>query len=310
MTMLIGGCGTNFSGNYSSPSYTLTVYTEQAGGYGAWPNASVSGYADPATVSCTSSNPPDPQCYTNIPPNAKANTSGEYQFGTDALPGWWQVAAAADSNCPYGGSTSGQIGTEQPLYIVCGASNAGTAVATPATCVSGACPATITLTVSSPVSLPTTHALAVTDYNDAATETGASSPTATNSVSVAVPTPTAVGNTVLVITDPATNQVLGAVLFVVTPPTTAEPSSSSSYYTSGFPPTIEFTITAYDSTPGAQIYWQIDSCSGNGWGSNPVSSGGSFGLEYQSQYNCNPSGTMYAQAPGYAPSASVPIGFE
>lgn len=90
---------------------------------------------------------------------------------------------------------------------------------------------------------------------------------------------------------------------------TATPTNSSSYTTYGVPPTIEFTETLYDSTPGAQIYWQVNSCSGSAWGSDPISSGDSFGLEYQSQFDCNPSGTMYATAPGHSQSATVPIYF-
>ncbi len=88
------------------------------------------------------------------------------------------------------------------------------------------------------------------------------------------------------------------------------PSNSSSYTTYGGEyPTITFTETLYDSTPGAVIYWQVSGCSGSTSGGSPVSSGGSFTLTYQSQYNCNPSGTMYAAAPGYAPSPTVPISF-
>jgi hypothetical protein len=93
------------------------------------------------------------------------------------------------------------------------------------------------------------------------------------------------------------------------PPQVDVPTNSGTYTTYGAPPTIDFTITLYDDTPGAQIYWQLASCSGNESGISPVSSGGDFTLEYQSEYNCNPSGTMYATAPGYSPSVTVPIDF-
>jgi hypothetical protein len=94
------------------------------------------------------------------------------------------------------------------------------------------------------------------------------------------------------------------------PPQTAEPTNSSSYTTyGGWYPTIDFTETLYDSTSGASIYWQVDGCSGTTSGSSPLSSGDSFDLEYQSSYNCNPSGTMYATAPGYSQSPTVPIYF-
>jgi len=93
-------------------------------------------------------------------------------------------------------------------------------------------------------------------------------------------------------------------------PQAEAPTNSGSYTTFGQDyPTITFTINLYDSTLGAEIYWQVAGCSGSTSGSSPVSSGGSFTLVYQSGSNCNPSGTMYATAPGYAQSATVPIDF-
>lgn len=90
----------------------------------------------------------------------------------------------------------------------------------------------------------------------------------------------------------------------------AAPTNTSSYTIYGTEwPTIEFTETLYDSTPGAVIYWQVSGCSGSVMGSSPLSSGDSFMLEYQSEFNCNPSGTMYATAPGYSQSPTVPIYF-
>ena len=93
-------------------------------------------------------------------------------------------------------------------------------------------------------------------------------------------------------------------------PQAAQPTNSSNYMTEGEEcPTIEFTETLYDSTPGAQIYWQLSGNSGNSTGQDPLSSGDSFNLEYLSCSNSGPSGTMYATAPGYSPSATVPIYF-
>lgn len=92
--------------------------------------------------------------------------------------------------------------------------------------------------------------------------------------------------------------------------TSPAPNSSGTYVTSGQEyPTIEFTETLTDSAPGAEIYWQVDGCSGSTSGSDPVSSGGGFTLEYQSQYDCNPNGTMYAVVPGFLPSPTVSIDF-
>jgi len=90
----------------------------------------------------------------------------------------------------------------------------------------------------------------------------------------------------------------------------AVPTSSGSYTTSGMEfPTITFTEYLYDSTPGAQIYWQLPGCSGSASGFDPLSSGDSFTLVYQSQFDCNPSGTMYATASGYLASPVTFIDF-
>ncbi len=95
-----------------------------------------------------------------------------------------------------------------------------------------------------------------------------------------------------------------------TTPQAAAPTNSSSYTIyGGTCPTIEFYETLYDSTPGAQIYWQLSGNSGNSTGQDPLDSGGTFNLEYQSCTNNGPSGTMYATAPGYSQSATVPIYF-
>jgi hypothetical protein len=90
----------------------------------------------------------------------------------------------------------------------------------------------------------------------------------------------------------------------------ATPNSSGTYISSGGEyPTITFTETLTDSTPGAQINWQVSGCSGSTSGSDPVSSGGTFTLTYNSEYDCNPSGTMYATKPGYIASPVTSIDF-
>lgn len=89
------------------------------------------------------------------------------------------------------------------------------------------------------------------------------------------------------------------------------PTNSSSYLTEGSEyPTLEFTETLYDSTPGATIYWQFTGC-GTAWGGNALSSGESFYVEDQTSQcrSSSPSGTMYATAPGFLPSATTNIGF-
>jgi hypothetical protein len=87
-------------------------------------------------------------------------------------------------------------------------------------------------------------------------------------------------------------------------PVTATPSSSGSYTFDGSQE-IDFTITLYDSTSGATIFYQT-SCPSSG---GAEGSGGSFDVYFQVYSGCNPSGTMYAQAPGLLPSATVSINF-
>ncbi len=87
------------------------------------------------------------------------------------------------------------------------------------------------------------------------------------------------------------------------PPTTATPSNSGSYTIEGWE--IDFTITLYDDTPGAQIYYQTSCPSSAG----EVSSGGSFDVLFQIGSGCSPSGTMYATAPGYIQSGTASIDF-
>jgi hypothetical protein len=100
-------------------------------------------------------------------------------------------------------------------------------------------------------------------------------------------------------------------LIAALPLQTAAPTNTGSYTVEGGPPdpTITFTITLYDATPNAAINWTVPACAGTTSGGNNLTSGGSFTLVYNPQYNCNPSGTMYAVAPGYTQSGTVPIGF-
>lgn len=91
---------------------------------------------------------------------------------------------------------------------------------------------------------------------------------------------------------------------------TAVPQSSGTYVSSGGEyPNVTFTETLTDTTSGAQIYWQVPGCSGSTSGGNPLSSGGEFNLYYSSEYDCNPSGTMYATSPTTIASPVVSIDF-
>lgn len=87
-------------------------------------------------------------------------------------------------------------------------------------------------------------------------------------------------------------------------PVTAAPYNDGSYVNNGSQE-VDFTLTLYDNTPGAAIFYQT-SCPGD---QGQESSGGSFEVYFQVYSGCSPSGTMYAQAPGLLPSATVSINF-
>jgi len=93
--------------------------------------------------------------------------------------------------------------------------------------------------------------------------------------------------------------------------TAPPPTDSGTYTISGGPPdpTITFTMILSDSNPNAEIYWTVPGCAGTLNGSSPVASGVGFTLVYNPEYNCNPSGTMYAVVPGFLPSQTQPINF-
>jgi hypothetical protein len=222
-TMLWTGCGSG-SGQGGGSTPQAAVYTKVS--TGNWPTANVYGQVDPTTITCTPSS--DQKCITNFPAangSATTNSYGEYIFSTDALPGYWSVGAKADSNCPNGGSGAQQITNNGSITIYCGSFYSGIVSITPISCwivynsdgslASDGCDGhNVTLSMQESI-LPTTYALNVSNYDDTATELSSASPTSSNGTSVVVPSPTDPGQTVLVITDPVTNQVLGAGLFTV-----------------------------------------------------------------------------------------------
>ncbi|MGH9616193.1 MAG: hypothetical protein ACRD28_05565 [Acidobacteriaceae bacterium] len=88
------------------------------------------------------------------------------------------------------------------------------------------------------------------------------------------------------------------------------PSSSGTYTSNGYtPPEITFTETLSDSNPNAEIDWTVPGCAGSTSGDDPLTSGESFTLVYQSGSDSNPSGTMYATASGDLASPVTSIDF-
>ena len=157
-------------------------------------------------------------------PQYTGQYNGIYDLQTDDIPGEWNIAIAADSDCSVGASTGDIWLTTTGTTIYCGNISDGSAIASPSSCTetlnnttgqyTSNCPATITLTTSASV-FPTATSLDVGAYNDFGTQESSFSGQAAGGTSIVVPTPTQPGNNVLVITDPSTNQVVAAALFTI-----------------------------------------------------------------------------------------------
>lgn len=214
------GCGNNGSSNVASSR--IDAQTTIAGVLQAWTGASLSGEAfgascDPGT---------DTNCVTEFS-GAGTDSSGHYVLYSDAIPGDWGIAGAADSECSTGASFYGQISSGVDTPLTCGQINPSFPAVSPSHCqkttffnldtgkivdVINDCPATVTLTESSPT-FPTSYALSVIGYDDTGTQVASNSVNATSSTEIIMPTPTQPGYSVLVIRDPTNNNVLGSSLF-------------------------------------------------------------------------------------------------
>lgn len=85
----------------------------------------------------------------------------------------------------------------------------------------------------------------------------------------------------------------------------------SRYPPSGPPTYVNWSITLFDGTPGADIHYVIKYCNDEYQQSGSEPSGGNFNFRLTGnvQMSCNYSGFMYTTASGYLPSSQVYIGF-
>ena len=211
----------------SGPTATIAAVTSIGGTLQAWVGATVDGMAVADGSTGYTCQPGSSGCVLSV--QGTTDSKGFYAFQSNAVPGDWQIGIEADSSCPNGAATQiyylSVSTTSDAQKIVCGSIASGSATATPATCtqtvnnstgqITTNCPATVTLTVDSPV-LSTAHALDVSDYNDAGSQEYSYSGNASNTTTIVVPTPKFIGESVLVIYDPQTNQPVGAALFTLT----------------------------------------------------------------------------------------------
>lgn len=220
MCVMAVGC-TSGGSSPSLPSNQLYAQTYEAGVLSPWANAHfyALGVADNNCSLASDSN-----CITQV--NSQFGNNGYYTLSTDAIPGTWDIGVSADSNCSGGASFSGPLSSGGSTTLSCGAFAPGVPALSPDTCTqttyiydktgqrttSSNCPSTVTLTMGA-ATFPTTRAMSVTGYNDAAQQIQTTSVYATSSTQMTMATPQTVGSSVLVIRDPNSGSVLGTGLF-------------------------------------------------------------------------------------------------
>jgi len=250
----VAGCG---GGGGSIPSfgasghtaYYYSIQTNTTTPNEAWPNVSISGYADPNYLAGACNPASDQYCIPQVYPpgggnydqygafdeNAinsfATNGNGEAYFYTDAEPSVWHFYAQGptSADCP---STTASLVTYQSEGIGAGVllscnSFAASMTASPSSCETGfinekpvnTCPATVTLAFpaseGNAVVLPLNTSLAADNYDTSGDELRQSSVSASTQASVNVPTPSAGGLTYLAVRNPSTNQILGVGEFTV-----------------------------------------------------------------------------------------------
>ena len=227
-TILQAGCGG--SGGSSSGPQTIGsssgsccsfgIYTQQVGG-GVWANAQLRGTADPFTISCNPGT--DSNCLTQFGPISDLS-DGEAIVYTDALPAYWTVMAAPDTNCNDGASSGDEsITSDGSIYLTCGQADPVGANAEPSDCtvtyVNGSlyegCGPDTELITDSPLTLPTSYALDVDYYDLYGDWLGDTTATAANSTEINVPIPSNWGISVITLTDPTTSDVLAGVSYTL-----------------------------------------------------------------------------------------------
>ena len=216
---------TNTCSSGGLPTGWIFARTMVGGVYQPWAGATVQASAVPDTPNGYSCTPFTNGCILSIP--GTTDPTGHFSIASNAVPGEWQIGIQADSECSSGASDVLTIGvsTENGAQLIpCGNITGGSATASPASCtqvvnnsggqISTNCPATVTLTLNTP-GLPTSQALNVSDYNDAGTQEYSYAGNASSTTTITVPVPKVAGDSVLVIYNPQTEEVIGAALFTL-----------------------------------------------------------------------------------------------
>ncbi|HUY81836.1 MAG TPA: hypothetical protein VMU92_08945 [Acidobacteriaceae bacterium] len=198
--LLQSGC----SGGGGGGGGSFGVYTHLSSG--AWPDATVTGYADPSYLPCSQGST---GCNTSFGP-VDDGSQGEYVETTDALPDDWEAAAETDSNCSSGASVGWtSVSNDGRIDLYCGS------VQQQITCTinylnnvqQNTCPTTIVITGSG---YPTTYALDSGAYDTSGNGGESYQGMASSSTQFYVPAPTNWGITVLTVWDPTNNRLLAA----------------------------------------------------------------------------------------------------
>lgn len=261
LTVLSAGCGgggTPFYGASGKPYFAITTNAHEGSStsYEAWPNATITGYADTNSLANYCDTSTDPYCIADVG-NASSyaitqngisafntNGSGLADFGTNAVGAEWHFYATDNGSSQCSGGTASMTtitgeSTGALVTLTCG-SNAAEMVATPSDCIIDytvtpsidTCTSTITLTFPPPVSatntLPVGAAMVAANYNSSGENLAQSSVTASTTTSVVVPTPATIGTTYLGVYN-SSGSLIGAAEFTRTlVPVSKCPTASAS----------------------------------------------------------------------------------
>ena len=176
--ILLGNCSSQ-----GLPTATIEAETSVGGIIQPWIGAYVEAIAvadsvDPGGYNCTIDTK---GCV--LSDNGPTDNYGDFPIQSLDIPGDWLIGIRPDTNCSQGAanqilsltpSTKGD-----PTQIVCSDLTSGSATASPASCtetlnnstgvMTSNCPSTITLSITTDT-LPTAHALNISDYSDTGTQ--------------------------------------------------------------------------------------------------------------------------------------------
>ena len=254
--LFVMGCGSSSSVPFygAHGQNYLQIQTNVSSPAEAWPNATITGYANADTLGSACDVSTDTNCIPEVGSTSpyavmengiqafNTNSNGLANFGTDAFSASWNFYASDNNSSQCNGgsastTTASGVSTGSMVSLTCGQNDADM-ISTPSSCIinetvtpyTSTCPSTITLNfpppASSEYSLPLNTALVSSLYDNTGSYSGQNSVSATTSTSIVVPRPDQNGTAYIAVNDPSTGKVYGVAEFstiVVFPPTSPPP---------------------------------------------------------------------------------------